>query len=145
MEQLQRVFIPLLEEQAGSCMIIVVGTKLDLVKSKGREIGASEGRTLAKTQHQKHLAKAELANTNTFLKKINENELYFETSSKTGEGVSAVFNYVERIILSQLKMSSGAVSKDRSSSKVGKPSENTIKLDEVNASPSQQQSQCCKS
>ena len=146
MEQLQRIFIPLLEEQAGACMIVVVGTKLDLVKTKGREIGASEGLMFARTQHQKHLAKAMETNPNTFLKKINENELYYETSSKTGEGVSALFKYIEKTLLLQLKMSTaGSVTKERSVSKSGKPTEKTIKLDETNPSPSQQQSQCCKS
>ena len=152
LDQLQRVFIPLLEEQASSCMIVVVGTKLDLVKSKGREIGASEGRALAESQHQKHLAKALESNPNTFLQKIDPKELYFETSAKTGDGVSTMFGCVERILLGQLKQSSnsatgsagGASGKARAGSRLGKPAENTISLDDERP-PSERQGQCCKS
>ncbi len=150
LEQLQRVFIPLLEDQASSCMIVVVGTKLDLVKSKGREIGASEGQALAESQHQKHLAKALELNPNTFLQKIDPKDLYFETSAKTGDGVSTMFGCVERILLAQLKQSSstagsaGGSGKARAGSKLGKPAENTISLDDERP-PSERQGQCCKS
>ena len=146
LDQLQRVFLPLLEQQAPSCMTVVVGTKLDLVKSKGREIGASDGRSLAQNQHQKQMSKALESNPNSFLKKLDPQELYFETSSKTGDGVSALFSYIERILLGQLQQThpSGSSKRDRSVSKLSKPSENTIKLDDPTP-PSQQQSQCCKS
>ena len=148
-DQLQRVFLPLLEEQAGSCMIVMVGTKLDLVKTKGREVGASEGQALAQAQHQKHLSKALESNPNTFVTKINSKELYFETSSKTGEGVSSLFGYIERILLAQLRQTNppsntrAGGSKERPPSKLGKPSEKTISLDESRP-PSERQGQCGK-
>ena len=37
LERLQEVFIPLLEDSAGTCLTVVVGTKVDLAKN-GRQV-----------------------------------------------------------------------------------------------------------
>lgn len=146
-EKLQQVFIPLLEQQAPTCMTVVVGTKLDLIKSQGRQIGASEGKSFAVLQHNKQLEKALEQNPSSFLSKVQGNESYFETSSKTGEGVTELFQYIERIILVQLQKTQPSStntqsSKTRTASKSGKP-EKTIRLDDP-PPPSSQESGCCK-
>ena len=148
LERLQKTFIPLLEEQAGTSMIVVVGTKLDLVPSKGRQVGVSDGQTLAREQHQKQLARALEQNSNSFLNAIDPKDLYFETSSKTGEGVSELFDYMQRILLAQLRKTSppdGSQKRVRTGSKMGKPCENVIRLDNPPGPlPPSQQSGCCK-
>ena len=150
LEKLEQVFIPLLEEQAPTCFTVVVGTKLDLINSKGREIGSSEGKSLAVRQHQRQLERALRSNPNTFLVKVQSHESYFETSSKTGAGVTDLFQYIERIVLIQLQKSGvspggGDTSeKNRRGSSRARP-DSTIRLDNpppANAQPPQ--SGCCK-
>ena len=148
LEKLQQVFIPILEQQAPTCMTVVVGTKLDLIKSQGRQIGASEGKSFAVLQHKKQLEKALLQNPSSFLAKVQGHESYFETSSKTGEGVTDLFRYIERIILAQLQKTQPSStttqsSKTRTASKSGKP-ESIIRLDDPPPPPPSQESACCK-
>jgi Ras-related protein Rab-20 len=120
-------------------MTVVVGTKLDLVKSQGRQIGASEGRSLAVSQHQAQLDRAVKANPSTHLLKIQGNESYFETSAKTGEGVTELFQYIERISLIQLQKA--GVNANRS----GRSSEGaTIQLDNRPSEQPNQSKGCCK-
>ena len=149
LERLEQTFIPLLEEQAPMCLTVVVGTKLDLVKSAGRELGSSEGKSLAIRQHQRQLERALRSNPNSFLTKVQGHESYFETSSKTGEGVTDLFQYIERIILIQLQKSGvtpacgpTSVEKARRGSK-GRP-DSTIRLDDPPPSNPEKQSGCCK-
>lgn len=139
MDKLQEIFIPLLEQQAPNCMTVVVGTKLDLVKSEGRQIGTSEARSFAIMQHQKQLDRSLRENPGTFLNKVQGHESYFETSSKTGEGVTELFQYVERNMLIYLQKTVGAKPKTRPVS-----SEQTIRLDQAQQPPAAQSSGCCK-
>ena len=149
MLKLEQVFIPLLEEQTPTCFTVVVGTKLDLVSSEGREIGSSEGKSLAVRQHQRQLERALRSNPNTFLVKVQSHESYFETSSKTGAGVTDLFQYIERIVLIQLQKSGVTPGGSDTSEKTRHGSrsrpDSTIRLDNPPPARTQQpQSGCCK-
>lgn len=63
-----------LKEADKNCFIIVIGTKIDLVLSEqvSREVSEEEGRTFA----------------------LDYNAAFYETSSKTGSNVSAVFDTI---------------------------------------------------
>ena len=135
LEKLQEVFIPLLEDSIDSCLPVVVGTKLDLVSTEGRQVKSSEGRNLAEEEHQRLLHKALKSNPNSYLKGIQANKLYFETSAKTGEGVTELFHYIQSTVLPQLE-------KARPPNKGGKPYDKSIRLD---APTEQETSKCCGS
>ena len=91
LNKLNEIFIPLLADSVKSCLTIVVGTKLDLVESEGRQVKASEGQELAAEQLAFHLEQAQRSNPDSYLKDIDGTKLYFETSSLTGEGVTELF------------------------------------------------------
>ena len=69
-------------EAANDCLRVVVATKLDLLTPEQREITVEEGRRLARE-----------LNEYIDLSKVPF-EPYFETSSKNGDGVDEVFEYI---------------------------------------------------
>ena len=73
--------IPLLQTADENCLRIVVGTKMDLVNDTNRQVSKEMGKALAKNQN-----KGRIDETNVVP--------YFETSSKTGENVEAVFSFI---------------------------------------------------
>ena len=76
--------LQLLEAAEPNCLIVVVGTKIDLVTNDSREVPSSAGERLALEQNEK---KGRLRSS--FKKKP-----FFETSSKSGENVEEVFDYI---------------------------------------------------
>ena len=124
-------------------MTVVVGTKLDLVQTNGRQVAASEGKSFAIMQHQKQLDRANKETPNAYLAKVQGHESYFETSSKTGEGVTELFQYVERNMLAYLQKTA-AVSSSQTGTKGGNRS-STIQLDHQRSTQTTSQSSgCCK-
>ena len=73
-------FLPLLESAREDCLKVVVGTKSDLVES--REITPEEAKQFSREINQ-----------NVNLSKL-KSDPYFETSSKTGNNVTRVFEYI---------------------------------------------------
>ena len=139
LQKLQEVFIPLLEDSVDSCLAVVVGTKLDLVSTKGRQVKSSEGRELAESQHDILLERALKTNPDSYLKNVQGRKLYFETSAKSGEGVTELFDCIQSIILPQLEKASSASHK--ATGKGRNPQERSIRLD-ANDSVGQP-SKCC--
>ena len=132
-------------------MPVVVGTKADLVKERGRQVGMSDAKSFTSVQHDRHLQRALANNPNSFLAKINPKQSYFETSAKTGDGVNELFQYLQNILIAQLQKTGGGAStstgKERAGSRSGRPTEKVIKLDEP-PPPGQRPSDnapCCKS
>ena len=74
----------LLEASEPNCLVVVVGTKRDLVTNDSREIPSSAGEKLALEQNEKKGRPRE-----NFKKKP-----FFETSAKTGKNVEEVFDYI---------------------------------------------------
>lgn len=111
-----------------NCLCVIVGTKLDLVSSSGRQVKTNEGIDLAEKQHEAQVERALKADPNSFLKDIDGKKLYFETSAKTGEGVEELFDNIKSIILPELE-------KTREPAKgAGKksPGDKTVRLGEAN-------------
>lgn len=67
-----------------NCLVVVVGTKTDLVTNDSREIPSSAGERLALEQNEK---KGRLRDNF----KIKP---FFETSAKTGKNVEEVFDFI---------------------------------------------------
>lgn len=105
--KLRDIFIPLLQDSVDNCLTVVVGTKLDLLEIEGREVRTSEGVELAVQQHQFQLQRALKHNPETFLKGIDGSKLYYETSSKTGQGVDEMFEEIKAILLADLEKPAG--------------------------------------
>lgn len=79
-ESLWARFLPLLESAREDCLKVVVGTKSDLADS--REITPEEAKQFSREINQ-----------NVNLDKL-KSDPYFETSSKTGNNVTRVFEYI---------------------------------------------------
>ena len=67
-----------------NCLVVVVGTKTDLVTNDSREIPSSAGERLALEQNEKKGRPRE-----NFKEKP-----FFETSAKTGQNVEEVFDFI---------------------------------------------------
>ena len=129
LEKLQEVFIPLLEDSVDRCLPVVVGTKLDLVPERGRQVKTSEGQELAETELHTLLERALKINPNSYLKTVQGKKLYFETSAKSGEGVTELFEHIQSVILPQLEKTNSGARQGRTASKRGKAQERSIRLD----------------
>lgn len=103
MDKLNEIFIPLLADSVDSCLTVVVGTKLDLVSSEGRQVKESEGRELAEQQLAFYLERAQKTNPNSYLKDIDGKKLYFETSAKDNIKINELFEKIQSIVLPQLQ------------------------------------------
>ena len=72
-------FLQLTQTAEDNCLYVVVGTKIDLVKSTSREVNTQDGLRLAQEVNAK----------------LNLKEIpYYETSSITGQNVNRVFEYI---------------------------------------------------
>ncbi|XP_076456852.1 ras-related protein Rab-20-like [Babylonia areolata] len=81
-ESLWARFTPMLGSANDDCLRVVVATKMDLIADEKREISVEEGRRLAREMNEHlDLSKA-------------KGDPYFETSSKSGQGVEEVFEYI---------------------------------------------------
>ena len=143
LKQLQEVFIPLLEDSVDSCLPVVVGTKLDLVPTKGRQVNTSQGQELALAELDVFLKRALQSNPNTYLKDVEGKKQYFETSSKTGEGVSELFDYIQSVVLPRLEKVPQTDWKEKVSTKGAKPQDRSIRLDAPQSSQLEPHSKCC--
>ncbi len=143
LEKLRSVFIPLLEDSVDACLPMVVGTKLDLVGTRGRQVKSNDGRELAVEELQTFLTRALKSNPNSYLKGVDGRKLYFETSAKTGEGVSELFEYIQSIVLPQLEKVPQSRKTKSPSVKGAKPQERSIRLDTDHSSPMEPRSKCC--
>lgn len=74
----------LLDASEPNCLIVVVGTKTDLVTSNSREIQSSAGERLALEQNEKKGRP----------RSSFKDKPFFETSAKTGENVEEVFDFI---------------------------------------------------
>lgn len=143
LERLREVFIPLLEDSVDTCLTVIVGTKLDLVPAEGRQVKVSEGQELAEIQHKKQVERALRSNPNTYLKNVQGKRLYFETSSKSGEGVTELFDHIQRLVLPQLEKASGSYSTKAASQGT---KDRSIRLDASNVNePPPRGGPCCRS
>lgn len=123
LDKLNEIFIPLLADSVQSCLTVVVGTKLDLVESEGRQVKTSEGQELAVRQLAYHLEQAQKTNPDSFLKHIDGKQLYFETSAKDDVGITELFEKIQSIIIPQLQKVAPAAATKEGRAK-------SIKLDE---------------
>ena len=112
LDKLNEIFIPLLADSVQSCLTVVVGTKLDLVSSEGRQVKSSEGEALAEQQLAYHVEQAKKANPHTYLKDLDGKKLYFETSAKDGVGIDELFEKIQSIIIPQLEKVAPQTSKE---------------------------------
>lgn len=81
-ESLWARFTPMLSGANEDCLRVVVATKLDLLSPEKREISVEDGKRLARELNEHiDLSKSKC-------------EPYFETSSKLGEGVDEVFEFI---------------------------------------------------
>ena len=71
-------FLPLLDAAEEDCLLVVVGTKTDLLSESNRAVDMQEALVFSKEINKR---------------KLNEIP-YFETSSKTGHNVNRVFEYI---------------------------------------------------
>ena len=92
---------------------MVVGTKVDLVASKGRQVKTSEGEDLAERQLAYHLEQAKKTNPHSYLKDLDSKKLYFETSAKDGVGIEELFEKIQSIVIPQLEKVAPPTSKER--------------------------------
>ncbi|XP_041361590.1 ras-related protein Rab-20-like [Gigantopelta aegis] len=81
-ESLWARFTPLLESANKDCLVVIVGTKLDLVTPESREILVEEGKKLSMELNE-HIDTSTLSRPP-----------YFETSSLNGHNVKDVFEFV---------------------------------------------------
>ena len=81
---LRERYLQLLDASEPNCLVVVVGTKKDIITSSSREIPSSAGETLALELNEKKGRP-----TGSFNEKP-----FFETSAKSGENVQKVFDFI---------------------------------------------------
>lgn len=133
--KLREIFIPLLQDSVDNCLTVVVGTKVDLLETDGRQVRTSEGVELAVQQHEFQLQRALKHDTNTYLKSLDGSKLYYETSSKTGANVDELFADVQRMLLATFEKVSGTTSK--------KPAKGVVQLGEGALASNTASKPCC--
>ena len=84
LQALKERHLQLLEGAEPNCLVVVVGTKRDLVTNDTREIPSSAGEKLALEQNEKKGRPRISFNVHPF----------FETSAKTGKNVEKVFDFI---------------------------------------------------
>ena len=97
------------------------------------QVKSSEGRQLAEEEHSKQIERALMRNSTTYLQSVPAEQLYFETSAKSGEGVAELFEFIQTTLVAELerKSSSNASSRSGSRRKGGKSgADQTIKVGE---------------
>ena len=133
-DKLQEVFIPLLKGAGQSCLPVVVGAKCDLLGEKSRQVTKQQGQELAEQLHAKQLERAQVGGASTFLSAVTPKKSFFETSAKTGENVTELFEYIEGVVVKQ--------------STAFKPDPDVVKLDKQSSSGGgdggRPQKGCCK-
>lgn len=128
LEKLKETFIPLLKGAGQSCLAVVVGAKCDLLGEKRREVTKNQGQDLAEWLHAKQLERATVGGASTFLSTVTAKKSFFETSAKTGENVTELFEYIQGIVVKQ--------------SATFKPDPDVVQIDkQISSSP---QKGCCK-
>lgn len=81
---LRERYLQLLDASEPNCLVVVVGTKKDIITSSSREIPSSAGEILALELNEKKGRP-----TGSFNEKP-----FFETSAKSGENVQKVFDFI---------------------------------------------------
>lgn len=101
LERLREVFIPLIKGAGQSCLAVVVGAKCDLLGQKNRQVTKQQGQALAEQLHAQQLERAQVGGASTFLSAVTPKKSFFETSAKTGENVTELFEYIEGVVVQQ--------------------------------------------
>ncbi len=101
--------------------------------TKGRQIKASEGEQLAEELYRTQLESAKGAK-DTCLKGLDPRRLYFETSAKSGDGVSELFGHAQNILVSLLR---------KTAPKGSKKTKQTSDMTVLNSEPPAGKSRCC--
>ena len=145
LEKLQEVFIPLLEDSVSNdnCLTVIVGTKLDLVSSEGRQVKTNEGIELAERQHRAQTERALNVDPNSFLKDIDGKTLYFETSAKSGSGVEELFDRIKSIILAQLEKTASREPAGGSKYRGKKSADKPVRLEDTDGVAGNRSGRCC--
>ena len=106
------------------------------------QVKASEGRALAEEEHRRQVERALTRDPHTYLQSVPTKNLYFETSSKTGEGIAELFEFVQSTLLQEMERRRGS---HGGGSKGGsKGQEASIRVGEQGARCSQDKSCCSK-
>ncbi|KXJ21424.1 ras-related protein Rab-20 [Exaiptasia diaphana] len=116
----------LLQSAEPNCLIVIVGTKKDLIASESRAVSEQAGKELAEQQN---------ANKTRPLTSLTQVP-FFETSSKTGENVDNVFDF---ILQSCLPLNDSAMADMYTRKNTG------VDLDKKTSSRDSTQGKCCGS
>lgn len=71
------------------------------------QVKASDGRALAEEEHRRQVERALMRDANTYLQSVPTMRLYYETSSKTGEGVAELFEFIQVTLLEEMERQRG--------------------------------------